>query len=198
MHMLRDTSINAWLDRLEQQAPGSRDHAERSAIYALALGQKLGLSSEDLQTLRWGMLLHDIGKLSVPDSIIRFPGKLSAKEWAYLLHHPTDGDIMLADVEGAEQLRTVVRCHHERYDGDGYPAGLKGQDIPLFGRIAAICDSWDVMLSDRPYSPAMTVSEAVAELRRHTGTQFDPVLVTLFLSMCHRLVDIPTFVEHFS
>jgi len=195
---MHDTTINDWLDRLELQDPGSRGHAERVAIYALALGQKLGLSSDELQQLRWGMLLHDIGKLSVPDSILRFPGKLNAKEWGMIMQHPTEGDAMLADVEDTELLRTIVRCHHERYDGDGYPHGLKGMDIPLFGRIAAICDSWDVMLSDRRYAPAMTVGEAVAELRRCAGTQFDPLLIDLFLSMGHRLVDIPTFVEHYT
>ena len=194
---MQDTLINDWLSRVERQQPGSRAHAERVAIYALALGQKLGLSSDSLQSLRWGMLLHDIGKLGVSDAIIRHPGKLSAKEWGHVMQHPTLGDNFLGDTAETELLRTAVRCHHERFDGDGYPHGLKGQDIPLFGRIAAICDSWDCMLSDRAYSPAFTVGEAVAELRRCAGTQFDPILVTVFLSMAHRLVDIPAFVEHY-
>ena len=195
---MQDTLINDWLDRVENQQPGQRAHAERVSIYALALGQKLGLSSGDLQSLRWGMLLHDIGKLGVPDSIIRHPGKLSAKEWGAVMQHPTYGDTFLGDQDETALLRTAVRCHHERWDGDGYPHGLKGTAIPLFGRIAAICDTWDCMLSDRAYNPAMTVGEAVAELRRCSGTQFDPILVTVFLSMSHRLVDIPCFVEHYS
>jgi HD-GYP domain-containing protein (c-di-GMP phosphodiesterase class II) len=195
---MQDTLINDWLERVEQQQPGQRGHAERVAIYALALGQKLGLSSDDLQSLRWGMLLHDIGKLGVPDAIIRHPGKLSAKEWGQVMQHPTYGDNFLGDQDDTALLRSAVRCHHERWDGDGYPHGLKGQDIPLFGRIAAICDAWDCMLSDRAYSPAFTVGEAVAELRRCMNTQFDPVLVTVFLSMSARLVDIPTYVEHYT
>ncbi|KPV54287.1 hypothetical protein SE17_04705 [Kouleothrix aurantiaca] len=194
---MHDTFINDHLERLEQQDPGSRDHAQRVAIYGMALGQKLGLSSEDLQQLRWGLLLHDVGKLGVPDGIIRFPGKLTAKEWAAVMQHPAYGDQMLAEVEGAGLLRTAVRHHHERYDGDGYPAGLSRNEIPLFARIAAICDSWDVMLTDRAYKPAMTVAEAVAELRRCSGTQFDPSLVDLFLSVSHRMADIPSYVEHY-
>jgi HD-GYP domain-containing protein (c-di-GMP phosphodiesterase class II) len=195
---MQDALINDWLDRVERQQYGQRAHAERVAIYGMALGQKLGLSSESLHHLRWGLLLHDIGKLGVPDSIIRHPGKLSAKEWAHVMQHPTFGDTFLGDVAGTELLRTAVLYHHERWDGDGYPHGLKGADIPLFGRIAAICDTWDCMLSDRAYSPAFTVGEAVAELRRCSGTQFDPALVTLFLTMSHRLVDIPCFVEHYT
>ena len=193
---MQDTLINDWLDRVERQQHGQRAHAERVAVYSMALGQRLGLSSESLQNLRWGLLLHDIGKLGVPDSIIRHPGKLNAKEWGHVMQHPTFGDTFLGDVAGTELLRTAVLYHHERWDGDGYPHGLKGADIPLFGRIAAICDTWDCMLSDRAYSPAFTVGEAVAELRRCSGTQFDPALVTLFLTMSHRLVDIPCFVEH--
>jgi len=195
---MQDTLINDWLDRVERQQHGQRAHAERVAVYGMALGQRLGLSSDSLQQLRWGLLLHDIGKLGVPDSIIRHPGKLNANEWGHVMQHPTFGDTFLGDVAGTELLRTAVRCHHERWDGDGYPRGLKGSDIPLFGRIAAICDTWDCMLSDRAYSPAFTVGEAVAELRRCSGTQFDPALVTLFLTMSHRLVDIPCFVEHYT
>jgi HD-GYP domain-containing protein (c-di-GMP phosphodiesterase class II) len=195
---MQDTLINDWLDRVERQQHGQRAHAERVAVYGMALGQRLGLSSDSLQQLRWGLLLHDIGKLGVPDSIIRHPGKLNAKEWGHVMQHPTFGDTFLGDVAGTELLRTAVLYHHERWDGDGYPHGLKGADIPLFGRIAAICDTWDCMLSDRAYSPAFTVGEAVAELRRCSGTQFDPALVTLFLTMSHRLVDIPCFVEHYT
>ena len=190
-----DSYIDTWLLRMEQQDPSSRGHAARSAIYALALGQKLGLTSAQLTELRWGMLLHDVGKLGVDTAIIRHPGKLSVEERLQVMQHPALGATWLADQERVGKALECVEFHHERWDGEGYNRGLKGTAIPLFGRIAAIVDSWDVMLTDRPYAPAMSVGEAVAELRRCRGSQFDPTLTDLFLAMSHRVVDIPAYVE---
>src|SRR5262245_51295745 len=179
MHI--DTYIDTWIERMELQDPGSRGHAARTAIYALALGQKLGLSSDQLTQLRWGMLLHDIGKLGVDDAIIRHPGRLTNEERMQVMRHPSLGAAWLEDQLQLPLARLCVAFHHERWDGSGYNQGLKGLEVPLFGRIAAIVDAWDVMLTDRPYAPAMSVSQAVAELRRCSGTQFDPHLVDIFL-----------------
>ena len=190
-----DVYIDCWLLRMEQQDPSSRGHAARSAIYALALGQKLGLASEHLTQLRWGMLLHDVGKVGVDDAIIRHPGALSIEERMQVMRHPTLGAAWLADQERLGKAIECVEFHHERWDGDGYNRGLRGAAIPLFGRIAAIADAWDVMLTDRVYAPAMRVGEAVAELRRCAGAQFDPHLTDIFLSMSYRVVDIPAYVE---
>ena len=192
MHI--DTYIDTWAERMELQDPGSRGHAARTAIYALALGQKLGLSSDQLAQLRWGMLLHDVGKLGVDNAIIRHPGKLTIDERMKVMQHPRLGAAWLEEQPELTQALSCVAFHHERWDGDGYNQGLKGIEIPLLGRIAAIVDAWDVMLTDRPYAPAMSVSQAVAELRRCSGTQFDPHLVDIFLSMSHRVVDIPAYV----
>src|SRR6266540_3207100 len=117
MHI--DTYIDTWTERMELQDPGSRGHAARTAIYALALGQKLGLCSEQLAQLRWGMLLHDVGKLGVDDAIIRHPGRLSAAEWAEVIKHPRIGAAWLADQPELGMGINCVAFHHERWDGDG-------------------------------------------------------------------------------
>jgi len=135
--------------------------------------------------LRRGALLHDIGKIGVPDNILRKPAALSEAEWVTMRKHPEFGARIVAGIPFLEDVARIVRHHHERWDGRGYPDGLAGEDIPLGARIFAVADSFDAMTSDRPYRRAMTIDEARAEVARCRGTQFDPTVADAFARIGH-------------
>lgn len=166
-----------------------RDHSTGSHSYRMIslaeeTGRRMNLPCEDLFLIRLGALLHDIGKIGVPDTILRKPGPLNEEEWRVMRQHPMIGARILAEVDGYFQvLAQVVMSHHERWDGQGYPRGLKGQEIPLAARILSVADAYDAMISRRPYKEPMPVAAAEDELRRCAGTQFDPVVVEAFLSV---------------
>ncbi|MDQ8043789.1 MAG: HD-GYP domain-containing protein [Solirubrobacteraceae bacterium] len=154
------------------------EHTTGVVEMALALGRELALPDDQLRSLEFGAMLHDIGKLHVPNEILNKPGKLTDEEWAIIREHPALGQQMLDTVGGAlSETGHIVRAHHERYDGTGYPDGLRGEAIPLESRIITVCDSFSAMTTDRPYRGAMSAQEAAAELDRCCGTQFDPVVV---------------------
>jgi putative nucleotidyltransferase with HDIG domain len=156
-------------------------HSFRVALYAVALGRAMGLEGEQLKAIEWGALLHDVGKLVVPDDILRKSGPLTAIEWHIMKQHPNWGYQMLSDVSFLQREAVeVIHSHHERWDGQGYPAGLAGARIPLVARIFAVVDTYDAITSDRPYRRARGHSYAVAELRRVAGQQLDPEVVTAF------------------
>ena len=131
--------------------------------------------------LEFAARLHDVGKIAVPDPILRKPGPLAGREWETMRRHPEWGSGMLAKIPGLEAVAIVVRYHHERYDGRGYPDGLPGDCIPLASRIVAVCDAYNAIVADRPYSSGRVHEEALAELRAHAGTQFDPRVVDALL-----------------
>jgi two-component system, cell cycle response regulator len=158
------------------------EHAAGAAELAEPLARRLGLTGADLQDVRQVAELHDIGKLAVPDAILDKPGALTEDEWELVRRHPIVGQRILAAAPALVHVADIVRATHERFDGTGYPDGLSGEDIPLVGRIVTVCDAFHAMTSHRPYRPALTVEEALAELRRCAGTQFDPVVVTAFLA----------------
>lgn len=133
--------------------------------------------------VRRGALLHDIGKLAIPDSILLKPGKLTEEEWAIMRKHPEYAYQMLYPIAYLRPALDIPYWHHERWDGKGYPRGLKGEEIPLSARIFAVVDAWDAMRSDRPYRKALSVEEALAEIEKGAGTQFDPKVVAAFLSL---------------
>jgi putative nucleotidyltransferase with HDIG domain len=149
-------------------------HSHRVMANARTLGGVMGLDAAGLAELEVAALLHDIGKLLVPDSILNKPGRLTSEEHARMSEHPALGAQILARVPGLEVVATIVRYHHERWDGGGYPDGLVGTCIPLASRIIAVCDSYNAMTSDRPYRRALSHDAALAELRAHAGWQFDP------------------------
>ena len=167
--------------------PSTSDHLWRVAERAIALGEALGLPPDELRTLWYAGLLHDVGKLGLPDEILHKEGTLDATERALVRLHPELGAALLEDLEGLEDAATLVLHHQERFDGrrdgsyPGYPAGLAGDDIPLGARILAVVDAYDAMVSDRPYRPGLTTAAAVAELRREAGRQFDPQVVAAFV-----------------
>ena len=157
-------------------------HAAEVAELALEVGRVLGLSSQELFELELAARLHDVGKRAIPLSILSKPAALNDAEWSMMRRHPEWGAEMLADVPGLEAVAEAIRAHHERWDGCGYPRGLAEEEIPLVGRIVAVCDAFSAMTTDRPYRCARTVSEAVAEVKRCAGTQFDPRVVAAFVA----------------
>ncbi len=143
----------------------------------------MGMVAEDLYTLEIGALLHDVGKIGVPDSVLGKPGPLEKAEFKIITEHPGKGGMILKDIEYLENSIPSVMFHHERFDGKGYPEGLSGKNIPLAGRIIAVADSFDAMISDRPYRKKVSVKEAVQELKKCAGTQFDSEIVETFIKI---------------
>ena len=162
-------------------------HSERLAEWCEGTARLLGVHDEDqIQLIRWGALLHDIGKIAVPDAILRKPAGLNEDEWAVMHRHPVTGEEILKPVERMQAVAQVLRHHHERWEGTGYPDGLQGEAIPLSARILAVVDAYSAIRDERPYKPARTHEEAIIELRRSAGTQFDPRVVDAFIRMLER------------
>ena len=158
-------------------------HSQAVVEWSCAVGARLGMSPADLVELELGALLHDLGKVRVPGSTLRKPAPLSRRENRLISRHPAWGAELLESVSGLEPVATIVRFHHERWDGRGYPHGLRGPRTPLASRIVAVCDAYDAMTSDRPYRPALSADCAVHELTAGAGAQFDPAVVTCFVDL---------------
>ncbi len=160
------------------------EHSRGVVAMAMAVGDALGLDARQRRNLEFGALLHDVGKIAIPKDIINKPGKLNPAEWTIIKTHTTEGQRMLDRVGGfMAQVGMIVRSHHERWDGNGYPDGLAGAAIPLEARIVSCCDTWNATTTDRTYRPALAVAEAVAEMRASAGTQFDPRVVEALLTL---------------
>jgi putative nucleotidyltransferase with HDIG domain len=159
-------------------------HSRGVVTLALAVGERLGLGAAKLRNLEFGALLHDVGKVAIPKAIINKPGKLSPSEWMIIKTHTVEGQRMLERVGGfMRDVGLIVRSHHERWDGEGYPDGLAGEAIPLESRIIACCDAWNAMRTDRPYRAALSHEAAVSELVTCAGRQFDPEMVAALLDV---------------
>lgn len=172
---------------LEARDLETHGHTGRSARLATRLGGALGLRPVDLRRLQEGAYLHDLGKLVIPDSILHKPGELTPEEWSVMQTHTTRGWELASRMPGlSPSVLEVIRSHHERWDGTGYPDGLKGNQIPLDARIFAVCDVYDALISPRPYKDAWNQVEAVQEIQRQAGRQFDPQVVEAFLALSRR------------
>ncbi|HEV7784281.1 MAG TPA: HD domain-containing phosphohydrolase [Thermoanaerobaculia bacterium] len=159
-------------------------HSFRVSLYAIALAKALGIRGEELKAIEWGSLLHDVGKMVVPDEILRKMGPLTDDEWHIMKQHPTWGFDMLAEVSFLQPAALdIIYSHHERWDGKGYPRGIAGEEIPLAARIFAVVDTYDAITSDRPYRRARTYQVAVHELHRVAGQQLDPSIVDAFAEL---------------
>ena len=166
---------------LELKDPYTRGHSERVAKYALMFANEIGkFSSEEQKSFYYACLLHDIGKVNIPDQILMKPGKLTNEEFEIIKTHPVVGAEAVKNVEGIKNSIYVIRSHHERWDGKGYPDQLKGEEIPLLARVSAIADAFDAMTSSRSYRDAMPFEEAYNRIIKGQGSQFDPMLVEKF------------------
>jgi HD-GYP domain-containing protein (c-di-GMP phosphodiesterase class II) len=181
-------TVRALSAALELRDYATGGHAERVTSLGLALARRAAPELADDPQLEYGFLLHDVGKIGVPDAILLKPGPLDGPELAQMRKHPDLGRRILRDIPHLSGLACdVVRAHHERWDGGGYPLGLAGEEIPLAARIFALADTFDAMTSDRPYRGALPGSAALQEIASGAGTQFDPALVRSFLTLAQKL-----------
>ena len=171
-------TIAALSRSIEAKDGSTGEHTERVAPLAVELGRRLGFAGGDLDAVEIGALLHDIGKIGVPEAILHKPGPLSESEWEIMRRHPQVSEHILSGVGLSPIVLQIARSSHERFDGEGYPDRLRGETIPLPARIVLVADAFDAMTSDRPYRPARHFGDALAEIRAHTGTQFCPLVVT--------------------
>jgi putative nucleotidyltransferase with HDIG domain len=176
-----DATLEALSKALDVRDTETDGHSHRVVAYMELIAKQLALSDEEVATLRRGALLHDIGKVGVPDQILRKPAALTEQEWLTMMKHPELGARIIGGISFLRSVSTIVRHHHERWDGTGYPDKLKGEQIPLGARIFAVADSFDAMTSDRPYRRAKSLDEARREIERCRGTQFDPQVVDGFM-----------------
>jgi len=158
-------------------------HSTRLAEWAVRIGRDLGLDDECLRDLEAAAILHDIGKIGVPDAILRKPAKLTDEEYAVIKKHPEYGWAVLRAVPGFERVSLFVLHHHEAFNGTGYPAGLRGDEIPIGSRIVSVMDSFDAMVSSRPYRKGLPLDEAIRRLEADMGKQFDPIVTPKFIAL---------------
>jgi cyclic di-GMP phosphodiesterase len=174
------TTLKALAAALETRDAETHGHSERVVSFSLRLGRELGLNREEMRSLEFGALLHDIGKIGVPDAILRKPGPLTEDEWEKMRQHPLLGQKILRGIEFLEGAAQVVAEHHEKWDGSGYPFGLRGRRIDIKARIFAVADTFDAVVSNRVYRNGKSYDVALAELRANAGRQFDPEVVAAF------------------
>ena len=178
------------MSALEARDPHTRNHSARVAQLAVRLGREMGLGDGELYELHLAGLLHDIGKIGIPDAILLKPGGLTRDEYETMKSHPSLGGRILAGIPGLESVVEVVLHHHEMYDGRGYPDGLAGTDIPLGARIMAASDTYLSMVEDRPYRRAQSLGAVTRELRRVAGRQLDPDVVDALLVMINKETEV--------
>lgn len=182
-------SIQTLRYTVEAKDTYTRGHSDRVSEYSVLIGKHLGLSDDDLKILQIGGLFHDIGKIGVPDSILLKTDKLTDDEYSEIKNHPTIGAHILSTATIFQDIIPIVKHHHEKYDGFGYPAKLKGEDIPYFARIAAVADTFDAMTSKRTYRDALSIDIVKEEIERCKGTQFDPNIADVFLDILENHYD---------
>jgi ribonuclease P protein subunit RPR2 len=170
-------TVQALATAIEAKDHTTGGHIERVRRLGLLLADEIAPREARDPEMAYGFLLHDIGKLAVPDAILRAPGRLSEDEWALMRRHPEEGVRMLSAIPFLDRALDVVRHHHERWDGGGYPDGLKGEEIPLWARIFSVVDALDAITAERPYRAQRSYASALEEIRSHAGTQFDPAVV---------------------
>jgi HD-GYP domain-containing protein (c-di-GMP phosphodiesterase class II) len=175
------TTLSALMSTVEAKDDYTASHEEHVADMAERVALRMGLSPAHARDVRYAALLHDVGKVAVPSEILLKPGPLSESEWVAMRRHTIVGGELVARIDAFAHLAPAVRASHERWDGEGYPDGLAGEDIPLAARIIAVCDTYDAVVTDRPYRPARTFAQAREELSRAAGAQLDTRVVETLL-----------------
>ncbi len=178
--------IHSFVNAMDAKSNWTKGHSERVTNYALSIAKEMGLNPRDIERLRIASLLHDIGKIGTYDIILDKPEKLSEEETKLIKLHPVKGEEILRPITQLKDILPIIRHHHERMDGKGYPDGLEGEAIPFLSRIIAVADAFDSMTSDRPYRPAPPIEYAISEIKRCSGTQFDPEIAKAFLNVLER------------
>ena len=178
-----DSTLEGWVRALDMRDRETEGHTKRVTKLTVELARRVGVSEEELVHVRRGALLHDIGKIGIPDAVLKKPGPLDEEEWTLMRQHPVWAHEMISAVDFLQPALDIPYCHHERWDGEGYPRGLAGESIPLSARVFAVVDVWDALRSDRPYSEAWDEERVLAHLRDQAGEHFDPTVVEEFLEM---------------
>ena len=181
-----DIIIKTLARSIDAKSAWTAGHSERVTRFAVQLGKTMGLDSREQKILQMGSLLHDIGKIGVPDQILRKPGPLTDEEWVIMKRHPEIGAEIVSPVEKLGEVAPLIRAHQEKFDGTGYPDGLKGEGIPKGARIIAVADAYSAMIDERIYRKSRSHKDAIAEIKRCTGSQFDPAIVAAFLKVIER------------
>jgi len=176
-------TIEGWSNALDLRDKETEGHTQRVTQKCVEFARAVGVGEEELEFVRMGGLLHDVGKLGVPDAILLKPGKLTDEEWKVMRMHPVYAYQWLAPITFLRNAVDIPYCHHEKWDGSGYPRGLRGEEIPLFARLFAIVDVWDALSSDRPYRAAMSKVEVIEYIRSQSNSHFDPKLVSAFMNL---------------
>jgi len=168
---------------IEMRDSYTAGHSEKVSMWSEIVARKLGLSREGQEKIKLAARLHDIGKISIPDGILNKPAPLTEEEYAEIKKHAALGAGILSNIESLKEVSKIIRHHHEWYNGEGYPDGLTGEEIPLGSRIISVADAYQAMTSDRPYRKAFSKEKAIAELERGAGSQFDPKIVRIFIGI---------------
>ena len=184
-----DSTLEGWAAALDLRDKETQGHSQRVTLLAVQLAQEIGMSKEEVAHLRQGALLHDIGKMAVPDSILHKNGPLTEQEKAIMRKHPVNAYNMLYPITHLRPALDIPYCHHERWDGNGYPSGLKGEEIPLAARIFTIIDVWDALRSHRPYRKAWSVKKTITYIQKQAGKSFDPKIVNRFVEVIPSILE---------
>lgn len=182
-------TIEGWSNALDLRDKETEGHTQRVTELCIEFAQTVGVNEADLEFVRMGSLLHDVGKLGVPDAILLKPDKLTEEEWVVMRMHPVYAYQWLSPITFLNKAVDIPYCHHEKWDGSGYPRGLRGEDIPLSARLFAIVDVWDALNSDRPYRSAMPREKVLEHIQEESGKHFDPELVPIFINLVRQEVD---------
>jgi len=182
LRLLRDDLIIAFANALDAKSSWTQGHSQRVTTYALMIAENLHVDGEDREILRIASLLHDIGKIGTHDVILNKPGPLNEEEWRLFKLHPVKGEEILKPIKQLHHVIPIIKYHHERTDGKGYPDGLTEKEIPLLAKIVCLADSFDAMIANRPYKPGMSQTDAFEEIKKNAGTQFDKAVAKAFLN----------------